>query len=154
MARLSSSAEFRRGPASSGGPPDAEAMWATRVFAAEQRVRMNFRSERWNAVATYVSTAEKIEGPWTPFKKVTCEPDSKDSFTAQTDFLFEVRGTVGSFILWGSDRWSQRTKTGVGKNVWLPLHWNDEEPLLKWVPSWKVDVAAGTWTAIDAGPGK
>jgi len=105
------------------------------------------RPSPWNGSPTYVSTAEKIVGPWTPFRKVKCDPDSKDSFNAQSDFLFEVRGTAGSFVLWGGDRWSQRTGTGVGKNVWLPLHWNDDELLLKWYPTWNVDAAAGTWTA-------
>jgi len=104
------------------------------------------RPSPWNGSPTYVSTAEMIAGQWTPFRKVKCDPDSKDSFNAQTDFLFEVRGSAGSFVLWGGDRWSQRTGTGIGKNVWLPLHWNDDEPLLKWYPTWNVDAAAGTWT--------
>jgi hypothetical protein len=71
------------------------------------------RPSAWNGSPIYVSTSEKLGGPWTPFKKVTCEPDSKDSFNAQTDFLFEVRGSAGSFILWGGDLWSQQTKTGI-----------------------------------------
>jgi hypothetical protein len=105
------------------------------------------RPSAWNGSPTYVSTAEKLDGPWTPFRKMKTDPDSKDSFNAQTDFLFEVRGNAGSFVLWGGDRWSQRTGTGIGKNVWLPLHWNGDEPLLKWYPRWNIDAAAGTWTA-------
>jgi hypothetical protein len=101
----------------------------------------------WNGSPTFYTTAEKIAGPWTPFKRVKCDPDSKDSFNAQTDFFFEVRGSVGSFVLWGGDRWSQRTKLGIGKNVWLPLQWNGEEPFLRRYSTWNVDVAAGTWTA-------
>lgn len=101
----------------------------------------------WNGSPTSYTTAGKLEGPWAPFKKVECEPESKDCFNTQTDFLFEVRGTAGSFVLWGGDRWSQRTKLGIGKNVWLPLHWKSDEPLLKWHPMWHVDAAAGTWTA-------
>jgi hypothetical protein len=105
------------------------------------------RPSPWNGSPTYVSTAEKLDGPWTPFRKLKCDPDSNDSFNAQNDFLFEVRGTAGSFVLWGGDRWSQRTKLGIGKNVWLPLQWDGNEPLLKWYPTWNVDAAAGTWTA-------
>jgi len=107
----------------------------------------------WNGSPTYVSSAEKIDGPWTPFRKVKCDPASRDSFNAQTDFLFDVRGSAGSFVLWGGDRWSQRTGTGVGKNVWLPLHWKGDEPILKWYPTWNVDAAAGTWTADPKGAG-
>ena len=65
----------------------------------------------------------------------------------ETKMFFEIKGSAGSFVLWGADRWSQRTKLGIGKNVWLPLQWKGEEPLLKWHPSWNVDVAAGTWSA-------
>lgn len=100
----------------------------------------------WNGSPTSYTTAEKIEGPWTPFRKVKCEPDSKDCFNAQNDFLFEVQGSAGSFVLWGGDRWSQRNGKGVGKNVWLPLQWQGEEPLLRWYPTWNVDAAAGAWT--------
>jgi hypothetical protein len=80
-------------------------------------------------------------------KKVTTEPSSNDSFNSQTDFLFEVKGSAGSFILWGADRWSQRTKRGVGKNIWLPLQWKDDQPLLKFYSTWSVDAAAGAWSA-------
>jgi hypothetical protein len=100
----------------------------------------------WNGSPTSYTTAEKIEGPWTPFRKVRYEPESKDGFNAQNDFLFEVQGSAGSFVLWGGDRWSQRNGKGVGKNVWLPLQWQGEEPLLRWYPTWNVDAAAGAWT--------
>jgi hypothetical protein len=101
----------------------------------------------WNGSPTYYSTAEKIAGPWSAFQKVKMAPETEDSFNAQNDFLFEVKGTAGSFVLWGGDRWSQRTGTGIGKNVWLPLQWKGDEPLLKWFPAWNIDAAAGTWTA-------
>ncbi len=101
----------------------------------------------WNGSPTYVSFAERLAGPWTAFRKVKCEPDSKDCFNAQNDFLFEVRGSAGSFVLWGGDRWSQRTGTGIGKNIWLPLQWDASEPLLKWYSTWDVNAVAGSWTA-------
>jgi hypothetical protein len=101
----------------------------------------------WNGSPTSFATADRIEGPWSPFTRMKTEPESSDSFNAQNDFLFQVRGTAGTFVLWGGDRWSQRTNTGIGKNVWLPLQWNGDEPVLKWFPRWKVNAAAGTWTA-------
>jgi len=101
----------------------------------------------WGGSPTYYATAANLAGPWSSFKAVTLSPASKKHFDCQNDFLFEVKGSAGSFVLWGADRWSQRTKIGVGKNVWLPLQWNNDEPLLKWYPTWNLDVAAGTWTA-------
>jgi hypothetical protein len=61
--------------------------------------------------------------------------------------LFEIKGSAGSFVFWGADRWSQRTEPGIGEIVWLPLHWKGEEPLLQWHPSWNINAAAGTSTA-------
>ena len=37
----------------------------------------------WNGSPTSYTTAEKLEGPWTPFKVVECEPASKDCFNAR-----------------------------------------------------------------------
>ena len=101
----------------------------------------------WASTKTYYCTATTPAGPWSAYKEVTTEPASGNSFNSQTDLLLEIKGSAGSFILWGGDRWSQRTKKGSGKNIWLPLQWNGDEPLLKWYPTWFVDAAAGTWTA-------
>jgi hypothetical protein len=101
----------------------------------------------WGSTRTSYTTADTLAGPWSAYKEVATEPRSGDSFNSQTDFLFEVNGSAGSFIFWGGDRWSQRTRRGIGKNVWLPLQWQGDEPLLKWYPAWNIDAAAGTWTA-------
>ena len=101
----------------------------------------------WGGSPTSYSTATNIAGPWSDFKAVKLSPGSKTGFDSQNDFLFEVQGSAGPFVLWGADRWSQRTKIGVGKNVWLPLQWKDGQPLLKWYATWNVDAAAGTWAA-------
>jgi len=101
----------------------------------------------WGGSPTLYATAADIAGPWSGFKTAKLSPASKRHFDCQNDFLFEVKGSVGSFVLWGADRWSQRTKIGVGKNVWLPLQWEGNQPLLKWYPTWHVDAAAGTWSA-------
>ncbi|NDF00783.1 MAG: hypothetical protein EB034_21305, partial [Verrucomicrobia bacterium] len=106
----------------------------------------------WSSSKTYFTTATNPAGPWSAYKEVTTEPESKDSFNSQSDFLFEVKGSTGSFVLWGADRWSQRTKIGVGKNVWLPLEWKGDEPILNWHPTWNVDAAAGTWTTSAKSP--
>jgi len=101
----------------------------------------------WGGSPTSYATATNLAGPWSSFKTVALTPASKQHFDCQNDFLFEVKGPAGSFVLWGADRWSQRTKIGVGKNVWLPLEWKGDEPVLNWHPTWNVDAAAGTWSA-------
>jgi hypothetical protein len=100
----------------------------------------------WNGSPTYYSSSPGITGPWPVFRQVETVPPSPDSFNAQSDFLFEVTGSEGSFVLWGGDRYSQRTMTGTGKNVWLPLQWRDGEPCLKWCSAWQPHKAQGTWS--------
>jgi hypothetical protein len=100
----------------------------------------------WGGSPTFYATAANLAGPWSSFKAVKLSPASKTGFDSQNDFLFEFKGSAGSFVLWSGDRWSQRTGIGVGKNMWLPLQWERDEPLLKWYSIWNVDVAAGTWT--------
>jgi len=41
------------------------------------------------------------------------------------------------------DRYSQWTRKGVGRNIFLPLVWKDGVPTLRWYSRWKIDVAAG-----------
>jgi hypothetical protein len=46
------------------------------------------------------------------------------------------------------DRYSQHHGKGVGRNVFLPLGWRDDEPILKWYKSWKIDTATGIAAAV------
>jgi hypothetical protein len=38
------------------------------------------------------------------------------------------------------DRYSQHHGKGTGRNIFLPLVWEDDLPKLKWYDSWKIDV--------------
>jgi len=107
--------------------------------------------DAWGSSPTYYSSAASLEGPWSEFRLVLTSPPSSNTHDSQNDFLFEVSGSKGSFVLWGGDRWSQRTPTNdsLGKNVWLPLQWKAEEPLLMWYRSWNIDATKGTFQKIE-----
>lgn len=107
--------------------------------------------DAWGSSPTYYSSAPTLAGPWAEFKLVLTSPSSTNTHDSQNAFLFEVTGSKGSFILWAGDRWSQRTPTNdsLGKNVWLPLQWKGEEPLLEGYKSWKIDATKGIFQIIE-----
>jgi hypothetical protein len=92
----------------------------------------------WGGTSTRYATAGNIAGPWSAYQPVQNSP------AVQNDFLFQVTGSQGSFVLWGGDIW--RASAGTRKNMWLPLQWNGNIPVCTRYDKWYVDVAAGTWS--------
>lgn len=56
-------------------------------------------------------------------------------------------GTIRNDTVWKDvyvgDRYSQHHGSGVGRNIFLPLIWEDGEPKLKWRRTWRIDAATG-----------
>ncbi len=102
----------------------------------------------WNSSATMYSTAKSLAGPWADLKILRTDPPSKDSYNTQHDFVVPIAGAKGTVYLYAGDRYSQYTKVGVGRNVFLPLVFEAGEPVLKWCAEWKIDPAAGRFTII------
>jgi hypothetical protein len=110
----------------------------------------------WYSSATSWSVADRLEGPWAPFKKMgssfpASHPLAKqaliDGYNSQHDFVVDVKGTEGRFFMFCGDRYSNFTTIGIGRVVWLPLQFKDDVPLLDWHQAWYVDAARGTWSA-------
>lgn len=110
----------------------------------------------WWSSATHWSMAQKLEGPWPPFKDIMStqpNPDLKDkhgigkSYDSQHDFVLPVKGTRDTFYMYCGDRYSQFTKEGIGKNVWLPLKFEGNTPKLDWHKTWYIHATQGTWSA-------
>ena len=67
----------------------------------------------------------------------------------QHDFVIPVTGSAGTTYLYVGDRYSQHHGKGTGRNIFLPLIWEDGIPKLKWYESWKIDVAKGRYRCMD-----
>jgi hypothetical protein len=111
----------------------------------------------WYSSATTWSMATKLEGPWTPWKKLesglpATDPLTKqmllDSYNSQHDFVTEIKGTAGKFYMYCGDRFSNYTTFGTGRNVWLPLQFKDDIPFLDWFQTWSIDAKKGTWSSV------
>jgi hypothetical protein len=100
--------------------------------------------------------SDKLQGPWSGMKTVLSTLPSNDplavrgakmSYNSQHDFVLPIHGNKGTMYLYCGDRYSQFTKEGIGKNVWLPLKFDGDTPTRDWYPSWYLDAAQGTWSA-------
>ncbi len=102
----------------------------------------------WNSTATMYATAKSLEGPWSELKHLATDPDSPDSFNTQHDFVLPVTGSEGTTYLYVGDRYSQHHGKGTGRNIFLPLVWEDDVPKLNWYESWKIDIATGRYQRV------
>jgi hypothetical protein len=99
--------------------------------------------EGWNSTQTKYATATSLSGPWSDLKILTTEPFSKDSFNTQHDFVIPVVGTEATTFVYVGDRYSQHHGRGTGRNIFLPLIWENNEPILKWHKTWRINTATG-----------
>jgi hypothetical protein len=99
----------------------------------------------WNSSATKYSTASNLAGPWSDLKVLRTDLRSEDSYNTQHDFVFPVAGSETTTYVYAGDRYSQWTRRGTGRNIFLPLVFVNGEPVLRWCPEWIIDPATGRW---------
>jgi hypothetical protein len=97
----------------------------------------------WNSSQTKYATAASLAGPWSALKVLPTAPESPDSFNTQYDFVIPVTGSETTTYVYAGDRYSQWTRKGIGRNIFLPLVLQDGAVSLKSCTRWKIDVATG-----------
>jgi hypothetical protein len=102
----------------------------------------------WNSSATMYATAKDLAGPWSELKLLRTDPPSKDSYNTQHDFIVTVAGKETTTYVYAGDRYSQWTSRGPGRNIFLPLVWENGEPVLRWHKDWKIDAESGRFVAV------
>jgi hypothetical protein len=102
----------------------------------------------WNSSATMYSTATNLAGPWSDLKLLRTDPPSTDSYNTQHDFIVAVAGSAATTYVYVGDRYSQWTKRGLGRNIFLPLVWDEGEPRLRWQKDWRIDVPTGRHSTV------
>ena len=103
----------------------------------------------WDSTATMYSTARSLDGPWSSLKRLATEPDSPDSFNTQHDFVLPVVGSERTTYLYVGDRYSQYHGKGTGRNIFLPLVWEDSMPELRWYESWTIYIDTGQYECMN-----
>jgi len=102
----------------------------------------------WNSSATMYATATNLAGPWSDLRLLRTDPSSPDSYNTQHDFILPVVGSETTTHVYAGDRYSQWTNRGSGRNIFLPLVWEDGFPLLRWQQAWTIDVATGRFKIL------
>ncbi|MDB4584723.1 family 43 glycosylhydrolase [Draconibacterium sp.] len=95
----------------------------------------------WRSSPTHYLTATSLEGPWSEDNRLKTSPSSPDSYNTQHDFVIPVAGPESTTWLYVGDRYSQHHGIGAGRNIFLPITWDDDVPTLEWRESWTIDMA-------------
>jgi hypothetical protein len=135
-----------------------DAVEAPHVFERNGRFYLfASRCAWWQSTPTQYSTASSLSGPWSGLDRVQCHLDHGDgpvprrfnSFNTQHDFVVPVEGSETTTFVYAGDRYTQYHGYGVGRNVFLPVRWDGDEPQLHWEPAWRIDTDTGEWDTVD-----
>jgi beta-xylosidase len=84
-------------------------------------------------------SAASIWGPWTPLGNPCrgSEAQRNETFESQSTYVLAVQGRRGQFIFM-ADRW--RPENAIdGRYVWLPVRFDNGQPVLEWKESWSLN---------------
>lgn len=91
-----------------------------------------------------IATADLIHGPWEILGNPCLDDHYNDSFNCQFSSVFKVPGKELYIAL--GDRWmagttlevaaTGKTNTALATNVWLPIKFNDDMPVIEWKDEW------------------
>ncbi len=102
----------------------------------------------WHSSPTMYSAAKSLEGPWSELKILPTVWEGwvrpTLSFNTQHDFIIPIRGAHTTTYLYVGNRYSQWHNYGTGRNIFLPLIFNDHtEPQLLWRQKWQINTKTG-----------
>ena len=89
-----------------------------------------------NAARSFV--ADHIFGPWTALGNPCrgSEKETSTTFESQSTFILENPMKAGHFIFM-ADRWRPADAID-GRYIWLPIEFEQDKLVIKWVPEWKL----------------
>lgn len=91
----------------------------------------------WEPNAARLLTADNIWGPW-QLHRNPCEGDDAElTFHSQSTFILPVHGKEDTYIFM-ADRWTPLNPIN-GRYIWLPIHFENNMPVLRWKAEWKLD---------------
>lgn len=91
----------------------------------------------WAPNEARLFSATSIWGPWVKHPNPFQGDDAKLSFHTQGTYILPVPGKKDAFI-YMADRWTPE-KISNSRHIWLPIQFENELPVLKWIDSWSLD---------------
>jgi len=92
----------------------------------------------WTPNAARSSVADSVFGNWKELGNPCVGPDSALTFHSQSTFVLPVQGKKDALIFMG-DRWNPKDAID-GRYIWLPVHFENEKPVIKWEEKWDLSV--------------
>ncbi|MFJ8955103.1 family 43 glycosylhydrolase [Streptomyces sp. NPDC102381] len=105
----------------------------------------------WNASATHVikSVGDDPQGPYGA-ETIMKGTEADYSHVSQPGFFFTVQGKKTDTVVYAGDRWAEFAWNGTGYNQWVPLSFDDDDPVFNSLSSWRLDARSGRWaTGVD-----
>jgi beta-glucanase (GH16 family) len=92
----------------------------------------------WAPNKATIHKAASLTGPWTQMShNPMAGPGADSTFGAQSTYIQPVAGKKDAFIFM-ADKWDPGDLRN-SRYLWLPLHMQDERPLVEWMHSWDMD---------------
>ena len=92
----------------------------------------------WNPNAARSAVASSMLGEWrslgNPSRGTRAEEDT--TFESQSTYVLPVPDKREAFIFM-ADRWRPANPID-GRYIWLPLHWESDKPVLRWMKVWSL----------------
>ncbi|HDR67672.1 MAG TPA: beta-glucanase, partial [Bacteroidaceae bacterium] len=88
----------------------------------------------WEPNEARSAVSASIWGPWEPLGNPCRGEHAEMTFYSQSTFVLPVAGAEDAFIFM-ADRWRPRNPID-GRYVWLPIHFENELPVIKWFDEW------------------
>ena len=92
----------------------------------------------WRPNAADIAVADNIFGPWKQLGSPCIGENAEITFEAQSTFVLPIHNRNNAFIFM-ADRWKPRNPID-GRYIWLPIHFEDGSPIIKWYDQWDLSV--------------
>ena len=92
----------------------------------------------WAPNAARLFSADHIYGPWKEYPNPCIGANADLTFYSQSTYVLPVVGRENDFIFM-ADRWTPDEPIN-GRYVWLPIHFENGLPTLRWVDEWDLSV--------------
>ena len=88
----------------------------------------------WEPNAARSAVADSIWGPWKELGNPCVGEKADITFQSQGTYVLEVAGKPGRFVFM-ADRWNKNNLPD-SRYVWLPIAFEGEKPVLRWMDRW------------------
>jgi hypothetical protein len=93
----------------------------------------------WKPNPGRLAVSDKITGDYIPVGNPCrgTDEENKITFGSQSTFILKVEGKK-DLIIFMADRWKPENLPD-SRHIWLPLEWENGNPVLKWKSEWRLD---------------